>query len=359
MESNISVVETSPPLPPKKVPVFNSIDEYESYLNDNIKDSLLVFLNCMKDFDIFRKMFSTKEAKQEVNITHNLEELLEEIKDSSIAFTQIGENVKQFSEEKITVKPKRKRVHYYFSKENGTNLAVTEFLNPFEQKEISNDLMVPRYFLKKTELKCINELICLKIRNILQEKFRIAFEEGVENERWTKEGIEIQNNQKDNLEQKVYSTIMRRKIVNNAVKRLYPKPSVREGINDQFYVDKINEYNYNGKYLTKKVNFQTLFKELKIQPKEDYKGDPLNDLKLAEGIIKEYKDEKSNKDKNNSKNNVSKKEEEVFKRGDLLFDKKDLLITKSKMYIKVDRKDKYRDFKLLGEPLNDKSKFFD
>ena len=117
----------------------------------------------MKDFDIFRKMFSTKEDKQEVNITHNLEELLEEIKDSSIAFTQIGKNVKQFSEEKTTVKPKRKRVHYYFCKENGTNLAVTEFLNPFEQKEISNDLMVQRYFLKKSELKCINELICLKI----------------------------------------------------------------------------------------------------------------------------------------------------------------------------------------------------
>ena len=31
----------------KKVPVFNSIDEYESYLNDNIKDSLSVFLNFM------------------------------------------------------------------------------------------------------------------------------------------------------------------------------------------------------------------------------------------------------------------------------------------------------------------------
>ena len=124
---------------------------------------------------------------------------LKEIKDSSIAFTQIGKNVKQFSEEKTTAKPKRKRVHYYFCKENGTNLAITEFLNPFEQKVISNDLMVPRYFLKKSKLKCINELICLKIRNILQEKFRIAFEEGVENERWTKEGIEIQNNQKDTV----------------------------------------------------------------------------------------------------------------------------------------------------------------
>ena len=56
---------------------------------------------------------------------------------------------------------------------------------------------------------------------------------------------------------------------------------------------------------------------------------------------------------------MSKKEDiSFFKRGDLYFDKKDLLITKSKMYIKVDRKDKDRDFKLFGEPLNNKSKFF-
>ena len=343
----------------KQPPVFNSIDEYESYLNDNIKDSLSVFMNSMKDFDMFRKMFSTKEARKEVNISHNYEELLEELKESSIALNQVSKNVKQYSVEKTTERPQRKRVHYYFCKENGTNLAVTDFLNPFEQREIPNETTQTRFFLKKTEVRCINDLICLKIRNILQEKFRIAFKEGVENERWTIDGIEIQNTEKNKLEEKVYSTIMRRKIINNAVKRLYPKPSVREGINDQFYVDKINEYNYNGNYLTKKVNFQTLFKELKIQPKEDYKGDPLNDLKLTDDIIKEYNDEK-NKEKNNSKNNGSKKEEEsFFKRGDLLFDKKDLLITKSKMYIKVDRKDKNRDFKLFGAPLNDKSKFFD
>ena len=344
---------------PKKEPVFNSIEEYESYLNDNIKDSLSVFLNFMKDYDVFRKMFSTRDIRKEVNISNNLEQLLEELKESPIALNRVAKNVKQYSEEKSTERPPRKRVHYYFCKENGTNFAVTEILNPFDQREIPNELMQPRYFLKKSELKCINELICLKIRNVLQEKFRIAFDEGVENERWTKEGIEIKNQDKDKLEQKLYNTAMRRKIVSNMVKRLYPKPSVREGINDQFYIDKINEYNYNGHFLTKKVNFQTLFKELKLQPKEDYKGDPLNDLKLSEDIVKEYNDEKSNKDKNNSKNNGSKKDEDsIFKRGELLFEKKDLLITKSKMYIKVDRKDKYRDFKILGEPLDNKSKFF-
>ena len=203
MESN-TLVET---IIPKKVPVFNSIDEYESYINDNIKDSLSVFLNFMKDFDVFRKIFSTKEAKKEVNISHNLEDLFEEIKESPIALNKIGTNVRQYSEDKAILRPQRKRVHYYFCKENGTNLAVTDFLNPFDQKEIPNGLMKTRYYSKKTEIKCINELICLKIRNILQEKFRIAFEEGVENERWTKEGIELQILEKNILKKKYIVTL--------------------------------------------------------------------------------------------------------------------------------------------------------
>ena len=148
----------------KKTPVFNSIDEYESYLNDNMKDSLSVFLNLLKDYDIFRKIFSPEEAKKEVNISHNLEEL----KESPTALTQVAKNVKEYSEEKLGVRPKRKRVHYYFCKENGTNLAVTEILNPFDQREILNELMKARLYYKKSELKIINELICLKIRNVLK-----------------------------------------------------------------------------------------------------------------------------------------------------------------------------------------------
>ena len=238
---------------------------------------------------------------------------------------------------------------------------ILQLLNPFEQREIPNELMQPRFCSKTTEVKLINELICKKIGKIIKEKFRIAFDEGVENERWTKDGVEIQKVEIENFQKKVHNNYMKKKIVNNAVKRLYPQPKDREGISDQFYIDKINEYNYNGEYLIKKVNFNTIFKELKILPKEDYKGEPINDLKLAGDIIKEYNDEKNDKEKNYSKNTFASKKEDIsfFKRGDLYFDKKDLLITKSKMYIKVDRKDKEGDFKLIGEPLNEKSKFFD
>ena len=345
---------------PEKKEVFNSIDEYESHINDNIKDSLSVFVNIISNADTFKKISSLENVKKELNISQNLELILYELHQSKLASNQIEETIRKNFEEKDQKKIIRHRVHYYFSKENGTNLAVTEYLNPFEQKELGNDFIEQRFFSKSSEIDCIKGIICQKIKKILKKKFRLAYEEGVDNERWTKDGLEIPNKKKEDIEAKLHEDMVKRKIVKNTIKRLYPKPKVREGINNQFYVDKINEYNYNGKYLTKKANYETLIKDLKFQRKEDYKIDPINDLKLTDDIINEYFDEKKMKEKNNSKIIPTRKEESgIFKRGDLLFEQKDLLITKSKMYIKVDRKDKDRDFKLFGEPLDDSSsKYF-
>lgn len=345
---------------PEKKEVFNSIDEYESHINDNIKDSLSVFVNIISNADTFKKISSLENVKKELNISQNLELILYELHQSKLASNQIEETIRKNFEEKVQKKIIRHRVHYYFSKENGTNLAVTEYLNPFEQKELGNDFIEQRFFSKNSEIDCIKGIICQKIKKILKKKFRLAYEEGVDNERWTKDGLEIPNKKKEDIEAKLHEDMIKRKIVKNTIKRLYPKPKVREGINNQFYVDKINEYNYNGKYLTKKANYETLIKDLKFQRKEDYKIDPINDLKLTDDIINEYFDEKKMKEKNNSKIIPTRKEESgIFKRGDLLFEQKDLLITKSKMYIKVDRKDKDRDFKLFGEPLDDSSsKYF-
>lgn len=345
---------------PEKKEVFNSIDEYESHINDNIKDSLSVFVNIISNADTFKKISSLENVKKELNISQNLELILYELHQSKLASNQIEETIRKNFEEKDQKKITRHRVHYYFSKENGTNLAVTEYLNPFEQKELGNDFIEQRFFSKSSEIDCIKGIICQKIKKILKKKFRLAYEEGVDNERWTKDGLEIPNKKKEDIEAKLHEDMIKRKIVKNTIKRLYPKPKVREGINNQFYVDKINEYNYNGKYLTKKANYETLIKDLKFQRKEDYKIDPINDLKLTDDIINEYFDGKKMKEKNNSKIIPTRKEESgIFKRGDLLFEQKDLLITKSKMYIKVDRKDKDRDFKLFGEPLDDSSsKYF-
>ena len=357
MESN-EIIEEEEPV--KKKPTFNSIEEYEAYLNDGIKDKLSVFLNLVKDVDLFKKMCLLENIKKngEVDISPNLEKLINEIKTSDIVKNKIEENIHKASEEKISRKREYKRIHYYFCKENGTNLAVTEILNPFQQKQMQNDFFKQRFYSKKTEMQLINDLIIEKLKKIIKTKFRLAFDEGVENERWTSDGtkIEAEDSQIDQGSKQMYDTGMRRKMILNSVKRLYPKPSTKENINDQFYIDKINEFNYNGKYLTKKVNFDNLYKEFKIPYKEDYKSDPMDDLKLTDDIMKDYLDGKNKKDKNSSKSTTILKDEiTCFKRGDLYFDKKTLLQTKSKMYIKVDRKDYNKEFKLYGEHIDNKS----
>ena len=346
----------------KKKPVFNSIEEFEKNLNDGIKDKLSVFLNIVKDVDLFKKMCLMENIKQngEVNISPNLEKLLEEIKTSDIIKNKIEENIHIASEQKTSTKKEYKRVHYYFCKENGTNLAVTDILNPFHQKQIQNNFVIERYFSKNTEMQMIDDLIIEKLKKIIKTKFRLAFDEGVENERWTSDGTKIisDESQIDQGSKQMYSTNMRRKMINSSIKRLYPKPSLKENINDQFYVDKINEFNYNGEYLAKKVNFNNLYKEFKIPYKENYKTNPMDDLKLTDDIMKDYLDNKNKKDKNISKSTTVQKDEVTcFKRGDLYFDKNSLLLTKSKMYIKVDRKDYNKEFKLIGEHIDNKSPF--
>ena len=358
MEKKKKTDFTSQTIPEHK-DVFNSIDEYESHLNDNIKDSLSVFINVTNNTDILNNISSLDKYKKELNISPNLELLLSELNESELALNQISETIRKNFEEKGQKKYIKKRVHYYFSKENGTNLAVTEYLNPFEQKELKDDFIKPRFFSKKSEIEFIKEIICDKIKNILRKKFRLAYDEGVENERWTKDGIEIPNKSKEKMEAKLQENNQKRKMIKNSIKRLYPKPEVKEGIDEQFYVDKINEYNYNGKYLIKRANYQALMKDIKFNKKEDYKIDPINDLRLTDDVINEYFNDKKKKEKNKSKISLPKKEEnDTFQRGDLFFEQKDLLITKSKMYIKVDRKDKDKDFKLYGEPLDDTYKFF-
>ena len=75
-------------------------------------------------------------------------------------------------------------------------------LKLIKQKELIDDILPPRFFSKKSEIECIKELICRKIKYIIKNKFRLAYEEGVENERWTKDGVEIPSKKKKDLETK-------------------------------------------------------------------------------------------------------------------------------------------------------------
>ena len=104
---------------PEQKEVFNSIEEYESHLSDNIKDSLSVFINVTNNADILNNISSLDKYKKELNISPNLELLLFELNQSKLALNQILETIHKNFEEKGQKKIIKKRVHYYFSKENG------------------------------------------------------------------------------------------------------------------------------------------------------------------------------------------------------------------------------------------------
>ena len=98
------------------------------------------------------------ETKFKFGNSHIHKTLLFELNQSKLAFNQINKTIQKNFEEKGIKKIERKRVHYYFSKENGTNLGVTEYLNPFEQKE--NDQNAVNKFLleifKRPYLSALN-----------------------------------------------------------------------------------------------------------------------------------------------------------------------------------------------------------
>ena len=71
MEKKKKTDFTSQTIPEHK-DVFNSIDEYESHLNDNIKDSLSVFINVTNNTDILNNISSLDKYKKELNISPKL-----------------------------------------------------------------------------------------------------------------------------------------------------------------------------------------------------------------------------------------------------------------------------------------------
>ena len=86
---------------PEKKEIFNTIDEYESHLNDNIKDSLSVFINATNNIDILNNISSIDKFKKEMNISINLELLLFELSESKLALGQIEETIKKILKRKV------------------------------------------------------------------------------------------------------------------------------------------------------------------------------------------------------------------------------------------------------------------
>ena len=341
--------------------LFENIENFEKKFQEKIRDKTDLFYKIMTDNDIFNKLVTNKthqknndeDEQSDIIVDGNVKTFIEELNQSVLITNLIQSNIKirnEIKDEKIIRRPK----FYTYCRENGSNLAVSNFLDFFDQKSIRNKLQPPKFYSKFSELELISNLLKNLFFKQIKRKFEFAFEDSENN------GKTIFFNNNNNLtnkligteneknNSKIYSKSQIKNMINNSIERLFPKPKIKEKFDDNFFINIINEARTKGE-LNKKLNIQQQCESMKINKKKDLNVDLKFSCDVENEIVKNYYLQKSLIQK---KNNFNKnKKEKIFKRGQLEFNEKNLLNTHSKLYIRVDRKNQ-NDLKLLGKQIN-------
>ena len=338
--------------------MFSTLEEYEAKVSEKIADKVSLFSKIMIDNDINHKLLYVNEkltGEDEVIVDKNTEDMIKEIKKSDIILNLIKNNIKLHNELKEERKIKRPK-HYYYCKENGSNLAVSNFKNFFNQNYISLTANKNIFFSKKGEVSLIKDIFIKTLKEQIKKKFNIVF---MDNENNKPSSLEINVETTNNLQNGNKKYLNReevKEIISKSIERLYPKPKFRGDIfDDQFYVDKINEYNLNG-HLQKKLNIDDIIDDMKIERKKPYDDNLKLKIKLSENVFKNYLDkrEKMKQLRKIEKKNKLQAQSDLLKRGDLIFNDKNILITRSKFYLRVDR-NKMEDLRLFGHAENNEN----
>ena len=341
--------------------LFENIENFEKKFQEKIRDKTDLFYKIMTDNDIFNKLVTNKthqknndeDEQSDIIVDGNVKTFIEELNQSVLITNLIQSNIKirnEIKDEKIIRRPK----FYTYCRENGSNLAVSNFLDFFDQKSIRNKLQPPKFYSKFSELELISNLFKNLFFKQIKRKFEFAFEDSENNDKtiFFNKNNNLTNkligteNEKNNS--KIYSKSQIKNMINNSIERLFPKPKIKEKFDDNFFINIINEARTKGE-LNKKLNIQQQCESMKINKKKDLNVDLKFSCDVENEIVKNYYLQKSLIQK---KNNFNKnKKEKIFKRGQLEFNEKNLLNTHSKLYIRVDRKNQ-NDLKLLGKQIN-------
>ena len=341
--------------------LFENIENFEKKFQEKIRDKTDLFYKIMTDNDIFNKLVTNKthqknndeDEQSDIIVDGNVKTFIEELNQSVLITNLIQSNIKirnEIKDEKIIRRPK----FYTYCRENGSNLAVSNFIDFFDQKSIRNKLQPPKFYSKFSELELISNLFKNLFFKQIKRKFEFAFEDSENNDKtiFFNNNNNLTNkligteNEKNNS--KIYSKSQIKNMINNSIERLFPKPKIKEKFDDNFFINIINEARTKGE-LNKKLNIQQQCESMKINKKKDLNVDLKFSCDVENEIVKNYYLQKSLIQK---KNNFNKnKKEKIFKRGQLEFNEKNLLNTHSKLYIRVDRKNQ-NDLKLLGKQIN-------
>ena len=340
-----------------KKSMFSSLEEYEAKVSEKIGDKVSLFEKIMIDNDINNKLlYANKKltGEDEVIVDKNTEDMIKEMKKSDIILNLIKNNIKLHNELKEERKIKRPK-HYYYCKENGSNLAVSNFKNFFGQNYISLTANKNIFFGKIGEVSLVKDIFIKLLKGQIKKKFDIV---SIENENNKPSSLEINVETTNNIaiNKKLLNKEEVKEIISRSIERLYPKPKFRGDIfDDQFYVDKINEYNLNG-HLHKKLNIDDIIDDMKIERKKPYEDNLKLKIKLSENVFKNYLDkrEKMKQLRKIEKKNKLQSQSDLLKRGDLVFNDNNILITRSKFYLRVDR-NKMEDLRLFGHSENNEN----
>ena len=350
--------------------LFDNIDDFEKKFQEKIRDKTDLYNKIMTDNDIFHKLVikykndndnnkENDDDDDDIIVDGNIKLFIEELKESMLIINMIQSNIKkrnEIKEEKIIKRPK----YYSYCRENGSNLATSNFTNFFDQNCIRNKLKPPQFYYKFSELEIISNLFKNLFFKQIKTKFELAYEDAENNDNI----ILLNNNNNKNNKlvgteneknnfSKFYSKSQIKNMINNSIERLFPKPQIKEKFDDNFFINIINEARAKGE-LIKKLNIDKQCELMKINQKKNNNVDLKYSCDVENEIIKNYYLKKSiiqKENKKNNTNNTNNKKEKIFKRGDLEFSEKNLINTHSKLYIRVNRKEQ-NDIKLFGKQIN-------
>ena len=349
--------------------LFNTIDEYEAKMNEQIKDKLSLFTKIMLETDMYEKFILNQDKNEEVNPEPNTKEIIEEIKNEKKIMSLIYQNCKNYGKinkdnqknPKKTQKNKNKNIknkNIFDSKAYSSNLTVSQYINYFDQKTINQTNKICQFYSKDTETELISKIVIQNFTNQIKKKLFIACHDDLLSPGKPKFfsykcDKESSVDKQETEEQSETELEKRLHIINQSIERLYPKPKPKDDyLSDEFFIEKINRCRKEGN-LSTLLDIDKLISELKINRINNYEGDIKENVKLTDDIITNYYNNKylmqELMGKQNKKNILYNKGKDEFHRGDINLTEKMLLNTKSKLYVRVNRN--RDDLLLIGKQI--------
>lgn len=309
--------------------VFEKIEEYEKKVSADIKHKMDLFTHLMLDREIFEKMINN--TSSDVSVETNTKEVIDEITSSSSIIELIISNLKEEdnkdsnTQDKAIVRDFKPKP--FNSKENGSNLSISIYVNYFDQKQIKHKKLNRQFYHKTSELNLIKIKIAEEYMTQIKKKLYIAFHDSLLNVKQQKMN---EDNNSNNNKMKPFNL---KKIIEHNIAHLYPSKKAKEDLmNEDFIQEKMIEYHFSGK-LSKQVNLKEIMTNYKINEKKKLNDNFNVQMNLTNLLVNHYNEVKA-LSLTKKKKTHNKKSIEI---NGISAPKDYFIYTRSMLYVKLNR----------------------